>query len=172
MITADYTRTMARYSAWQNSAHIQAMATLSPAALTAPRGAFFETILATANHLLWGDTIWLHRFAGTPQPARGSIAESPEETPDFDAYRAARGVRDAEILDWTEALTDAGLSGTLSWHSGALGRQVEKQRAVCVAHFFNHQTHHRGQILAMLTAAGARPGDTDLFAMPGDYSVS
>jgi uncharacterized damage-inducible protein DinB len=30
-------------------------------------------------------------------------------------------------------------------------------------HFFNHQTHHRGQVHAILTAAGAKPGDTDLF---------
>jgi uncharacterized damage-inducible protein DinB len=39
----------------------------------------------------------------------------------------------------------------------------------CVTHFFNHQTHHRGQVHAMLTAAGAKPGDTDLFIMPEGY---
>jgi uncharacterized damage-inducible protein DinB len=43
---------------------------------------------------------------------------------------------------------------------------VARPRALCIAHFFNHQTHHRGQIHAMLTAAGARPGNTDLFLMP------
>ncbi|MEL6782272.1 MAG: DinB family protein, partial [Pseudomonadota bacterium] len=30
----------------------------------------------------------------------------------------------------------------------------------------NHQTHHRGQAHAMVTAAGAMPEDTDLVAMP------
>jgi uncharacterized damage-inducible protein DinB len=42
--------------------------------------------------------------------------------------------------------------------------------ALCVAHFFNHQTHHRGQVHAMLTAAGAQPGDTDLFILPEEVS--
>jgi uncharacterized damage-inducible protein DinB len=43
---------------------------------------------------------------------------------------------------------------------------VSKPRALLVAHMFNHQTHHRGQVHAMLTAAGATPGDTDLPFMP------
>ena len=34
-----------------------------------------------------------------------------------------------------------------------------------VAHFFNHQTHHRGQVHAMLTQAGAKPDDTDLMLL-------
>ncbi|WP_338420759.1 DinB family protein [Pontivivens ytuae] len=44
---------------------------------------------------------------------------------------------------------------------------MTKPLAGLVVHFFNHQTHHRGQVNAMLTAAGERPGDTDLFLMPG-----
>ncbi|MEM6727609.1 MAG: DinB family protein, partial [Pseudomonadota bacterium] len=56
-------------------------------------------------------------------------------------------------------------AGDLSWFSGALGRDVTKPLAFCVAHFFNHQTHHRGQIHAMLTAAGHVPPDTDLFLL-------
>jgi uncharacterized damage-inducible protein DinB len=44
--------------------------------------------------------------------------------------------------------------------------EVRRPRALLIAHMFNHQTHHRGQVHAMLTAAGARPADTDLFMMP------
>ena len=51
---------------------------------------------------------------------------------------------------------------------GMLGREVAKPKALCITHMFNHGTHHRGQIHAMLTAAGATPGDTDLFIMPED----
>jgi uncharacterized damage-inducible protein DinB len=36
-------------------------------------------------------------------------------------------------------------------------------RGILVAHFFNHQTHHRGQAHAMITAASEQTGDTDLF---------
>lgn len=34
-----------------------------------------------------------------------------------------------------------------------------------VAHVFNHQTHHRGQITTLLSQQGHDPGVTDLFAM-------
>jgi uncharacterized damage-inducible protein DinB len=48
-----------------------------------------------------------------------------------------------------------------------LNRRLVKPRWLIVVHMFNHQTHHRGQVHAMLTAAGARPEDTDLpFAPP------
>jgi uncharacterized damage-inducible protein DinB len=33
-------------------------------------------------------------------------------------------------------------------------------------HFFNHQTHHRGQVHCLLTQAGATAHVTDLMAMP------
>jgi uncharacterized damage-inducible protein DinB len=45
-------------------------------------------------------------------------------------------------------------------------RELTAPRASTAVHFFNHQTHHRGQVHAMLTAAGAKPGDTDLVLMP------
>jgi uncharacterized damage-inducible protein DinB len=49
------------------------------------------------------------------------------------------------------------------WFSGSAGRDLQRPRGVVVTHFFNHQTHHRGQVHAMLTAAGETTGDTDLF---------
>ncbi|MGV6810972.1 MAG: DinB family protein, partial [Brevirhabdus sp.] len=62
----------------------------------------------------------------------------------------------------------ADTEGDLNWYSGAMGRDMSKPRAICLMQLFNHQTHHRGQIHAMLTAAGARPGDTDIPFMPED----
>ena len=52
------------------------------------------------------------------------------------------------------------------------GRSESFKKRFLVMHFFNHQTHHRGQIHAMLTAAGAKPDDTDLFVLPGDPPAS
>ena len=43
---------------------------------------------------------------------------------------------------------------------------MAKPMAQIVSHVFNHQTHHRGQVHAMLTAAGATLGATDLFVLP------
>ena len=51
------------------------------------------------------------------------------------------------------------------WFSGAANREMRAPKGLLVAHFFNHQTHHRGQAHAMLTAAGQETGDTDLFLL-------
>ena len=165
MITADHARTMARYNRWQNRSLYTAADGLDAAARILDRGAFFGSIHRTLSHLLWGDTIWMSRFDGWPEPGAG-IAQSPDWVADWSDLRQRRTEADARILDWATALTDTALAGRLAWFSGALGRDVEKPLALCVAHFFNHQTHHRGQVHAMLTAAGARPEATDLFAMP------
>ena len=69
---------------------------------------------------------------------------------------------DDRILDWAARVSEADLSGEISWFSGAVNREVCKPRALLITHMFNHQTHHRGQVHAMLTAAGAKPDDTDL----------
>jgi uncharacterized damage-inducible protein DinB len=63
----------------------------------------------------------------------------------------------------------AWFDGDLTWFSGAMGKQMSKSKMLLVPHFFNHQTHHRGQIHAMLTAAGVKPGATDLAFMPDQY---
>lgn len=164
--TADYARLMARYGAWQNQSLIAAADTLDGSARDRDGGAHFGSIRATFNHLLWGDRIWMNRFAGTPAPVQPGIPQSIDETPDWTAFKAARAKMDAAILDWTGGLDDAALSGDLSWFSGAAQRQVTRPLARLLVHMFNHQTHHRGQVHAMLTAAGARPGDTDLFLLP------
>jgi len=156
---------MSRYSVWQNDAQLSAAGGLSAAERDADRGAFFGSISATLNHLLWGDRMWLSRFGGCETPA-GGIPESPELTKDWSAFEALRQKTDHELKDWARGLTDTALVGDIKWHSGALGRDVIKPLALCVTHMFNHGTHHRGQIHAMLTAAGANPTDTDLFIMP------
>lgn len=165
MIDPDYCRTMARYGAWQNEG-IREIAEPMPAAeLDADRGAFFGSIRRTLNHLLWADMIWMSRFDGGEAP-QGGIPESPELTRTIADWGARRFATDGRIGRWAEGLHAIDLTGDLTWHSGALGREVTRPLAFCVVHFFNHQTHHRGQVHAMLTAAGKRPRDSDLFVMP------
>ncbi|SMX48516.1 DinB family protein [Maliponia aquimaris] len=164
-LTPDYCVMMARYNAWQNRQLKASFATLDAAALNADRGAFFGSILGTANHLLWGDRMWMARFAGTPAPTAG-IPDSPGLTASRADWEVERFRTDGDILLWAERVRAVDLAGDLRWHSGALGREVSKPMAVCVVHMFNHQTHHRGQIHAMLTAAGAKAPVSDLAFMP------
>ncbi len=165
MIDSTFCRMMARYNRWQNQNLIAAADGLDGDARQKDRGAFFGTIEATLSHLLWGDTTWMSRFDGWEKPKVG-IPDSPRFVTDWETLKRARAGADDRILDWAGRVEDSWLGGELTWFSGALGREVTKPAALCVVHFFNHQTHHRGQVHAMLTAAGARPGDTDLFVLP------
>lgn len=166
MITPAYCQTMARYNAWQNQSLYRAAAGLSEEAREADRGAFFGSIRATLSHLMWGDLMWMSRFDGGEAPG-GSIADSPGLF-DWPTLWVMRPKLDARIAGWAWMVTSDELAGDLRWHSFALGRDLAKPYALCVVHLFNHQTHHRGQVHAMLTATGARPDATDLPFMPDE----
>ncbi len=165
MITPAYCQTMARYNAWQNTGLRKALEPLPAAELTRDRGAFFGSLLGTANHLLWGDLMWMSRFDGGQRP-EGGLADSPRLCRTFGDWEALRYRTDGRISVWADRLAAIDLVGHLTWFSGATGREVSRPIAVCVAHFFNHQTHHRGQLHQMLTAAGIRLPDTDLVFLP------
>ncbi|MCA3595343.1 MAG: DinB family protein [Methylobacterium sp.] len=165
MITPEFVRMMARYNAWQNRSLIEAASGLDDAARRLDRGAFFRSIAGTFNHLYWGDSIWMWRFGATAKP-KGGIADSAGHFETWADFLAARQSLDQAILDWAEAVPAEWLKGEMRWNSASAGREVSREHGLLVAHFFNHQTHHRGQIHAMLTAAGAKPDDTDLFLLP------
>lgn len=166
MITKDYIQMMARYSAWQNASIAKTADSISATERQTQRGAFFGTIEGTLNHLLWGDRIWMHRFANTDKPLMDSIPASINESNSWPEYIEARDAMNKTIIDWANDLDPAWLVGELSWFSGAVNREVSKSKQTLVVHFFNHGTHHRGQVHCMLTAAGLKPDDTDLPFMP------
>ena len=65
-------------------------------------------------------------------------------------------------------MQEADLNGSLGWYSGAVQADIVRPRWALVIQLFNPGTHHRGQVHGMLTAAGARPGDTDVPFMPDE----
>lgn len=168
MIDRDYCVTMARYNTWQNRQLKDILQALDPKELTKNRKAFFGSILSTLNHLLWGDLMWIARFDGGETPG-GSISESPERHATLGAWEAERFRTDGRIRLWADRLNSVDLKGDLRWYSGAMGREMSMPLQVCVVHFFNHQTHHRGQVHAMLTAAGAQAPVSDLPFMPETF---
>ncbi|PRY24858.1 putative damage-inducible protein DinB [Aliiruegeria haliotis] len=165
MVSVEFVREMARYNEWQNTALGAAAAALDSDALTRDRGAFFGSILATLNHLLWADRLWMSRLAGWEAPA-GSMTENLSLCPTLACWAGDRARADGRIRLWAQRLRPANLRGDLVWYSGLQGKDIVKPIATCVTHMFNHQTHHRGQVHAMLTAAGAETAATDLVFMP------
>lgn len=167
MITVEYCQTMARYNHWQNTSLYRETDGLSQAERQKHRGAFFGSIQKTLGHILWGDTIWMSRFDGWTPPEM-SIAQSGEYYADWDELCASRIKADAKMLDWAVRITDTELAQDFVWQSSIAKTEMTHPLALLVMQLFNHQTHHRGQVHAMLTAAGATPDATDLPFMPDD----
>jgi uncharacterized damage-inducible protein DinB len=164
MITPAYVRTMAAYNAEMNRRLYSAATRLSDDERRLPRGAFWGSIHGTLTHILWGDRQWMSRFDNWPKPDT-TIKESARMIGDFSKLVAAREKADAEIGRWAHQVDEPWLGEDLVWFSGAANREIRAPKRLLVSHFFNHQTHHRGQAHAMLTAAGQETGDTDLFLL-------
>jgi len=169
MANKEYVLTMARHNNWQNDSLLECADILSEQARRLARGAFFGSIHETFSHILWADQLWMSRFSNSPEP-KGGIKESVLLFDDWLTLKEERRIFDKVILDWAKNLTPEWFDGNLSWYSGAGDREVEKPKTTLSIHLFNHQTHHRGQIHAMLTAARAQPDDTDIPFIPDHYA--
>ena len=169
MISADYCRTFARYNHWQNTSLVISADGLSQSLRWQDRGAFFGSIAATLNHLYWSDALMLERLKGNPRP-QDQITHSLSSPSDWSTFKTLRKKRDRQISLWAASLSDQSLTGVLRWDPLDGSDRVEMAMPLAVVQFFNHQTHHRGQIHAMLTAAGARPQATDIALMPSEFA--
>jgi uncharacterized damage-inducible protein DinB len=166
MIDPSYVSTMAAYNRWQNDQLLTAADAFDDAQRKADGGAFFASIHATLNHILWGDQVWMSRLTGSANPSAKSIAESVAQYESWEEFKAARRAFDRVLIEWASGLDRSALEGELSWFSGSTRREVRRPRWLLVTHLFNHQTHHRGQVHTLLTALGAKLGATDLPFMP------
>ena len=163
---------LAAYNQWMNSKIYKAAGNLSATDLAKDRGAFFGSILGTLNHILVGDTIWLKRFATHPSCFNSLRAVADLQSPTsldqiiFDDLRSLTERRmwlDLQIIDWIAGLSESDLNFVLSYHN-TQGIPANKRYSSLVLHFFNHQTHHRGQVSTLLTQACVDLGVTDLLA--------
>lgn len=163
MIDPAYVQMMAAYNAHQNKGYRRVVEAMSMEELTKDRGAFFGSIFATLNHLLWADQMWMSRLTGAASPG----AHRLDFTPTIATWGAERFRTDGQINEWARSVSTLELTGDLTWTSALDDAEHTEPKGMCVVHFFNHQTHHRGQVHAMLTAAGKTLPDTDLSLMPG-----
>jgi uncharacterized damage-inducible protein DinB len=139
----------AAYIAWCNERLYEAAASLPDADYRADRGAFFKSVHGTLNHLLVGDRIWMRRFTGVGEmpPSLDAILYD-----DFASLRAARRVQDTLISRYIDGLSGDALLGTLRYRTVVRPQAIEQPLAPALDHFFNHQTHHRGQAHVLLSA--------------------
>ena len=173
MITPTYVLTMAAYNQWMNDNLYAAARRLPPNELTVDRGAFFGSIIGTLNHIVVGDMLWLRRFTAhaSPFPSLDPIRtlkrpKALDQTlfADLQQLSARRTTIDSVICRWAEELTGADLEHVIAYKN-MRGVAATKPLASLLVHFFNHQTHHRGQATTLLTQAGQDVGVTDILAL-------
>lgn len=164
---------LAQYNQWMNRNLYTCAAQLSRAALMQERGAFFGSIFGTLNHLAVADTLWLKRFASHPvgavalQPLLDAPMPQRLDQPLFDELDGL-----ARYREWLDGLTlefigklDEGAFGQSLGYNSIRGIPATHSLHALLLHFFNHQTHHRGQVTTLLMQAGIDPGVTDLLAL-------
>jgi uncharacterized damage-inducible protein DinB len=164
---------MAGYNEWMNAKLYDAAERVPQEDLARDRGAFFGSIIGTLNHLVVTDTIWLKRFAAHPSnpQALDPVRALPQPTAlneivftGLAPLAQRRRLIDSAIKAWAAALTQPDLDHVLHY-ANTKGVKSQKRFASLVAHFFNHQTHHRGQASTLLFQAGQDIGVTDLLAL-------
>lgn len=149
---------MAKYNRWMNEKLYALAATLTDEERKRPMGAFFGSIHGTFNHLLLADRVWLARCSGGDAPRVKSLAD--ELFSDFDELRRERAATDAAIEGYAAALEPEQLTSTLVYRTSK-GHPMSHELWIALSHWFNHQTHHRGQATTFFSQLGHDFGVTD-----------
>ncbi len=155
---ATHFQMLARYNRTANERLFDCCAQLDAAEYKKQRQGSLGSIHALLNHVLLGDRIWMARFEG------GGRVTPRLDTVLFDEFpglRSARIVEDARIEKFFEDLPDGFLTSSLHY-TNSRGRDYTDEAAFAVGHFFNHQTHHRGQVHVMLSQTPVPPPSLDL----------
>ena len=150
--------TLARYNQWANRVLYGACEGLTEAEFAQQRPAFFGSTLGTLNHVLAGDRIWLARFEGTGHDIT-ALDQILYDT--RSSLTAAREAEDQRIIDIADALTLSKLGEILEYTNFA-GAALKTPVDLVFTHFFNHQTHHRGQVHCLLSGTDIPPPSLDL----------
>jgi len=165
--------TMAEYNRWMNARLYEATAKLPEGRIHEDQGAFFGSLFNTLNHIAVADLIWLHRFAQLPGLSQVSVMM--EGLPRPTTLREPVATTLSELTELrtkvdsiicrlaTEATDD--LFAEILRYSNTAGQSQAKKFGLVLQHFFNHQTHHRGQATTLLFQAGVDIGVTDLIAL-------
>ncbi|MBL8269409.1 MAG: DinB family protein [Steroidobacter sp.] len=164
---------MASYNTWMNTKLYQAAGELSASELSENKGAFFGSVLGILNHLVVADRIWLQRFSEHPSrhEALSDVRLLPKPQAlneilfaDFKELSEHRRMLDAVIERWVGSLTEADMDQAICY-ANSKGVRFCRRFPSLVLHFFNHQTHHRGQATTLLSQFGKDVGVTDLLAL-------
>ena len=149
-------QTLARYNRLANETLYGKCAELSDDEYRRQRKGSFGSIHALLNHILLGDRIWMSRFEG------GGSTTPPLSRILYDDADALRDARISERIETFFRGADPASFDRELRYTNSKGITYTDRLPMAVAHLFNHQTHHRGQIHVMLSQTEVQPPSLDL----------
>ncbi len=164
---------LASYNQWMNRKLYNAASVLSDEQLAQNQGAFFGSILGTLNHIVIGDILWLKRFAShfpglaSLSPLQEVLTPTSLDQPFCSSFAELTNLRaslDEIIINLCKELSPQELNAPLEYAS-TKGIKGKKLFGEVLLHFFNHQTHHRGQATTLFSQMGINVGATDLILL-------
>ncbi len=164
---------MSQYNQWMNQKIYQAAQQLGNESSQQDQRAFFGSIFGTLNHIWVADIIWLRRFSQHPRqyPSLGSLPKLSSYTAldqlvanDIETLNKLRQELDRIIIQWCAEIAPADLEHSLEYFD-TKGNLYNKNFGLLIQHFFNHQTHHRGQVSTLIVQQGVDVGVTDLLKL-------
>jgi len=166
--------TMAYNNAWANHRLYKACLQLCRDDFVAPRCSFFPSIKATLNHLLTVDWFYLQALecelrGEPPQADAGRFFEPEEPFDNAEQLQREQAQTDRRLIAYCRQLRDDQLQRYVP-----IVRPERVQRDTrlrLLAHLFEHQIHHRGQVHAMLAETEVRPPQLDEFFCEGEADL-
>ncbi|MGY5779033.1 DinB family protein [Rhizobium sp. LEGMi135b] len=157
-------RKLAYNNALANVRLHRACAALQPGEFEAQRVSFFPSIKATLNHILTVDWFYVDALEGGTLGLKAFDIEEPYDR--LDELSREQADVDRRLVAFCEGLTPETAIRVIDIQRGD---RIQRDRADDVLnHLFQHQTHHRGQVHAMLAGTSVAPPQLDEFIVSDD----
>lgn len=160
-------RKLARNNRLANLRLHAACAKLGAGEFEAPRTGFFPSIRATLNHILVVDWFYVDALEGGTLGPKAWTNEEPYL--ELNNLTRAQAEVDIRLLALCDSAGASDLGRPCQVHRG--NRIQTERRDDILTHLFQHQTHHRGQVHAMLSGTGIKPPQLDEFVVGDDASA-
>jgi uncharacterized damage-inducible protein DinB len=167
---AEHLCAMARNNAWANYRLLEACAKFSEAEYRAPRTSFFASIELTLNHILSVDWYYLDALDNGGRRWRELYALRDVPCGSFDELRREQDAADRRLIAFCDRLGDDRLDDCVILNRPGDRRYRERTQDV-LAHLFQHDIHHRGQVHAMLAGTAVAPPQLDEFFLAQDAEL-
>lgn len=157
-MTKKYFTALANYNIWADNLSIEWLNQINDEQWERPIESSFNSIRATATHILSAKKIWIDFWTKAPNPVYLSSKFKGSKNELIEIWRNAS----ADLKNFIENFPEDDYEKpiTFNYPNGREGQMIFWQT---FPHFVNHATYHRGQLVTLLRQAGfTKFSNTDL----------